>query len=117
MERQLNNGEIDDDGEPVEISDEPELKQSIGRKIRELRKARHMTQSELAARPELPISQASLAAYETGAREPGMEMIAAFARFFHVSIDYLFGMTPDQEQVGDSAIRLSENARSIFAVF
>lgn len=112
VERQLNNGEIDDDGEPVEISDEPELKQSIGRKIRELRKARHMTQSELAARPELPISQASLAAYETGAREPGMEMIAAFARFFHVSIDYLFGMTPDQEQVGDSAIRLSENARA-----
>ena len=112
MERQLNNGEIDVDGEPVEISDEPELKQSIGRKIRELRKARHMTQSELAARPELPISQASLAAYETGAREPGMEMIAAFARFFHVSIDYLFGMTPDQEQVGDSAIRLSENARA-----
>lgn len=91
VERQLNNGEIDDDGEPVEISDEPELKQSIGRKIRELRKARHMTQSELAARPELPISQASLAAYETGAREPGMEMIAAFARFFHVSIDYLSG--------------------------
>lgn len=112
VERQLDNGEIDDDGEPVEISDEPELKQSIGRKIRELRKARHMTQSELAARPELPISQASLAAYETGAREPGMEMIAAFARFFHVSVDYLFGMTPDQEQVGDSALRLSENARA-----
>lgn len=112
VERQLDNGEIDDDGEPVEISDEPELKQSIGRKIRELRKARHMTQSELAARPELPISQASLAAYETGAREPGMETIAAFARFFHVSVDYLFGMTPDQEQVGDSALRLSENARA-----
>ena len=37
VERQLDNGEIDDDGEPVEISDEPELKQSIGRKIRELR--------------------------------------------------------------------------------
>ena len=71
-----------------------------------------MTQSELAARPELPISQASLAAYETGAREPGMEMIAAFARFFHVSIDYLFGMTPVQEQVGDPALRLSENARA-----
>lgn len=49
VERQLDNGEIDDDGEPVETSDEPELKQSIGRKIRELRKARHMTQSELAA--------------------------------------------------------------------
>ena len=32
MERQLDNGEIDDDGEPVEISDEPELKQSIGRR-------------------------------------------------------------------------------------
>ncbi len=74
-----------------------ELKKIIGQRIRELRKARHFTQTELAAVPELGISQASLAAYETGAREPGMETVAALARFFRVSTDYLFGMVDETE--------------------
>lgn len=77
-----------------------ELKKVIGQKIRELRKARGLTQAELAAFPELGISQASLAAYEIGAREPSMETIAAIAHFFHVTIDSLFDETERPEGAG-----------------
>jgi len=88
-----------------------ELKKIIGQKIRELRKGRGMTQAELAAVPELGISQASLAAYEIGAREPGMETIAAIAHFFHVTIDSLFGETVRPEGAG-----LSDQALDFLAV-
>ena len=88
-----------------------ELKKIIGQKIRELRKARGLTQAELAAFPELGISQASLAAYEIGAREPSMETIAAIAHFFHVTIDSLFGETERPQGAG-----LSDRALGFLAV-
>lgn len=88
-----------------------ELKKIIGQKIRELRKARGLTQAALAAFPELGISQASLAAYEIGAREPSMETIAAIAHFFHVTIDSLFDETERPEGAG-----LSDRALDFLAI-
>lgn len=88
-----------------------ELKKIIGQKIRELRKARGLTQTALAAFPELGISQASLAAYEIGAREPSMETIAAIAHFFHVTIDSLFDETERPEGAG-----LSDRALDFLAI-
>jgi len=88
-----------------------ELKKIIGQRIRELRKSRGLTQAELAAFSDLGISQASLAAYETGAREPSMETIAAIAHFFHVTIDSLFGETERPQGSG-----LSDRALDFLAV-
>lgn len=67
VERQLDNGEIDDDGEPVETSDEPELKQSIGRKIRELRKS----PAHDAERARGPTGAADLSVVARGIRNRG----------------------------------------------
>lgn len=85
-------------------------KKIIGQKIRELRKKRGLTQMQLAGVKELGISQASLAAYETGAREPSVETIAALSQFFHVSVDYILGMTERQERVANSTENLSDAA-------
>ncbi len=55
----------------------------IGENIRNLRKARRMTQHQLAAVKDIGISQPSLAAYETGAREPSARVINSLADFFN----------------------------------
>ena len=65
----------------------------IGNRIRQLRKAKGMTQQQLAAVEQLKTSQASLAAYETGAREPSADTINRLADYFGVTTDDLFGRT------------------------
>lgn len=112
-EQSTGNFIIEGTGEPVvcgEDAGSTEMKQIIGQRIRELRRARHLTQSELASHAELKISQASLAAYETGAREPGMGTIAALASFFRVSTDFLFGLTLERGAVADPSLSFSEKA-------
>lgn len=65
----------------------------IGNRIRQLRKAKGMTQQQLAAVERLKTSQASLAAYETGAREPSADTINRLTDYFGVTTDDLFGRT------------------------
>ena len=43
------------------------------------------------------ISKARYQHYETGRREPDVEMLIALATLFHVSIDYLVGMIDPEE--------------------
>lgn len=59
--------------------------------LRELRKARHMTQVRLAL--ELNMSQNTISRYETGEREPCLSDLIRIADYFNVSIDYLLGRT------------------------
>ena len=56
-------------------------------RLKELRKARKISQTRLAI--ELNISQNSISRYETGEREADYATLIAFADFFNVSIDYL----------------------------
>ena len=56
-------------------------------RIRELRKARRITQLKMAL--DLDMSQNTISRYESGEREPGI------ADYFRVSIDYLVGRTDD----------------------
>lgn len=63
----------------------------IGENIRNLRKARRMTQHQLAAVKDIGISQPSLAAYETEAREPSARVINSLADYFGVTTDAIFG--------------------------
>ena len=72
-----------------EISNEERIALTIGQNLKNLRKLRHLTQAEMAKYAELEISQASLAAYETGAREPNMKVLRNLARFFGVTVDSL----------------------------
>lgn len=60
-------------------------------RIRELRKARRITQLKMAL--DLDMSQNTISRYESGEREPGIAELIRIADYFRVSIDYLVGRT------------------------
>lgn len=60
-------------------------------RIRELRIASGMTQTELAN--AINSTQQSLTEWETGKKEPRTAMLVAMADLFNVSVDYLLGRT------------------------
>ena len=62
-------------------------------RIRELRKARRITQLKMAL--DLDMSQNTISRYESGEREPGTAELIRIADYFRVSIDYLVGRTDD----------------------
>lgn len=64
-----------------------------GVRLRALRESHHLTQDDLAA--ELKLGQGQLNRYELGKNSPSVDKVIAFARFFNVSTDYLFGLTDD----------------------
>ena len=61
---------------------------NLGNKIRELRRASHLTQEQLAA--SLNISAQAVSKWEMNASYPDMTMIPTLASFFKVSLDELF---------------------------
>lgn len=63
-------------------------------RLRELRRAADLTQSQLAE--ALGFAQTTIATYERGVKEPGREVIIAVAKYFGVSTDYLLGLTDDK---------------------
>ena len=62
-------------------------------RIRELRKARRITQLKMAL--DLDMSQNTISRYESGEREPGIAELIRIADYFRVSIDYLMERTDD----------------------
>lgn len=58
-------------------------------RLKELRKAKGLTQHQLAN--ELGISQQAYARYEKGDREPKISTLIKLADYFDVSVDYLIG--------------------------
>ena len=63
------------------------------KRLRELRKQRHITQQKLAL--ELDMSQNTISRYESGEREADYRTLILFADYFDVSIDYLLERTDD----------------------
>ena len=61
---------------------------NLGNKIRELRRARNLTQEQLAA--SLNISAQAVSKWEMCASYPDMALLPTLAAFFNVSIDELF---------------------------
>ena len=60
-------------------------------RIKELRKAKKMTQLKLAM--ELNTNQNTISRYENGEREPSIRDLIKIADYFNVSVDYLIGRT------------------------
>lgn len=58
-----------------------------------LRKQAGLQQKELAA--EIGMSANAISMMETGNRETSFEKLVALAEFFHVSTDYLLGVSDD----------------------
>ncbi len=65
----------------------------IGERLWDLRKEAGMTQDDLAA--ILHINKHSISSYERSKSEPPDDVKIAIAAYFHVSVDYLLGVTDD----------------------
>lgn len=63
----------------------------IGERLLELRKDADLTQDDLAE--ILKINKHSISSYERGKSEPPDAIKIEIAKYFHVSVDYLLGLT------------------------
>lgn len=68
-------------------------------RLRDLRTNYGLSQQKLA--DAIGCSKSSINMYERGAREPGLETMEAFADFFNVDLDYLYGKSevPNRSQL------------------
>lgn len=66
---------------------------TIGERIKYLRERYRYTQKDIAQK--LGVEPAAISKYELDLREPNVEALKTLATMFHVSTDYLLGMTPD----------------------
>ncbi|MCM1494707.1 MAG: helix-turn-helix domain-containing protein [Bacteroides sp.] len=64
----------------------------IGKQIKELRKSKHLTQTELSE--YLNVGQSTLANFENGKRIIPVDIIIKLANYFNVTTDYLLGLSP-----------------------
>lgn len=58
-------------------------------KLTELRKARHLTQTELAK--ILNVARNTISQWETGKRNPDLDTVVKIANYFDVTVDFLIG--------------------------
>ena len=64
---------------------------NMGDKLKSLRIEKKLTQKQIAERIGLAISAVS--SYESGSRYPSYDVLVKLAHIFHVSTDYLLGIT------------------------
>ncbi len=62
----------------------------FGKKLKELRKEKGITQSELAE--IFDTSKTTICQYETSKQEPDLTLVTKIAIFFNVTTDYLLGL-------------------------
>lgn len=79
---------------------------NFGTNLRNLRIQRNLTQQKLAL--EMSVSQASIAAYENGTREPSFETVKRFADFFRVAPSSLM---PFSDAPGEKPIRIADSVQ------
>lgn len=79
---------------------------NFGERLINVRKKHGYTRESLAN--ALGISKYTLRNYELGATEPGHTFLKQISDFFHVSIDYLMGLTNEQEILESFELNTSE---------
>lgn len=67
---------------------------NFGNKLKELRNQNKMTQQQLAA--QIGVSKSVISYYELQERIPSPEILLKLASVFHVSTDYLLGISNDK---------------------
>lgn len=68
----------------------------IGKKLKELRLSRQMTQEELGK--VLGVTTSMIGMYETGARNPSYTVLKKIAEYFNVTTDYLLGCSENPQR-------------------
>lgn len=82
-------------------------------RLRELRSSLNLTQKEFAE--QVGASTVSISSYEIGAKTPSLEMLLAIAKTFHVSLDWLCGLSDIQSKSGEIK-NYSELIKNILAI-
>ena len=67
---------------------------NFGNKLKELRTQNNMTQQQVAA--QIGVSKSVISYYELQERIPSPEILLKLASVFHVSTDYLLGISNDK---------------------
>lgn len=78
-------------------------------RIRELRKAHSLSQSQLAA--ALGLHQTAVSQWETGRTEPDIESARKMAAYFGVTIDHLMGVENSPTELDEVYLNLARAAR------
>lgn len=82
------------------------MSEVIGKKLKQLRKSKGLTQEQVAEKVD--ITRSTISNYEIGRRTPHLKDLSALASVFGVGLDY-FGITAK-----DEAFELIQRAREIF---
>lgn len=78
----------------------------IGQRIRDLRKQKRMSQTELAK--SAGVSQTTVTAWETGKAETSSSAVSKLADIFNVTNDYLLGR-PNKQETKKDDVELSDD--------
>ena len=82
-----------------------------GDKLRSLRKAKHLTQVQVAER--VGVSKAMISAYETDSKLPSLEILLRLSRLYGTTVDYL--VCTDSPKILDIS-GLSDESRNTIRV-
>ena len=72
----------------------------FGKRLRQLRRTRELSQEELAQK--IGTSKQVISRYEVGARVPKINVASEFARILEVPVDYLLGNTDELRLPGEA---------------
>ena len=91
---------------------------NMGQKLKLLRNEKNMTQQQVADRVGLAVS--AISSYESGIRYPSYGTLIKLASMYHVSCDYLIGMsdtrTLDVTGLRDNEIEIISNTIDAFRI-
>lgn len=76
-------------------------------RLRSLREEKGLSQNEMAK--FIGKSKSSVNMYERGEREPGIEILEAYADYFNVDMEYLIGKTDVRNRYSENNIPAAEN--------
>ena len=80
---------------------------SLGKKIRELRKEKDVSQTTLGK--HLGVGKTTISNYETGYSTPDNEVLIKLAKYFNVSVDYLLGNSETKNPYKEEEHELSDD--------
>ena len=81
--------------------------ENMGEKLKSLRVEKKLTQKQVADR--IGLATSAVSSYESGARYPSYDVLVKLSRIFHVSTDFLLGIT-DKRMIDVTGLNDSEIA-------
>lgn len=65
----------------------------LGNRLKMLRQLRNLTQEQVAS--VIGVTAKAISSYESGLRQPSFDVLLSLASYYHVSTDYLLGVSAD----------------------